>query len=389
VNVDRRQFRDSYRYGLALISEATAPVLRVAARACSRSGPVAPQQWRNGVILSHGHIGDVLYRTCSLKLLKHGLPNCRWSYVTSPSASVALTGNPFLDEVLVWTRDSDGQRLAPGRYRAMATRRFDVALCSDNVGHHRALILALRLGIPNRVAFARKGLSGLITERVMLTESIPHAAAFRRMVEHVTGEVDTSPLRPHVFPSAADFDAARQEWDRLRIGDAEFTVACSATTRQTIGDCPPDFFADILKRVIEIAPSVQIILGGIATDRPLLNSLASQLGERVRVSAGVLGLLAYGALLEKCSAFIGTDSGARHLANAMDIPVFFVRNMGTTESETGAYSPTETDIAPHGEYLSPIAMRRALDAVDRAAVANAIVSAARRQARDNSEGTPS
>jgi len=61
--------------------------------------------------------------------------------------------------------------------------------------------------------------------------------------------------------------------------------------------------------------------------------------------------------------------------------VFFVRNMGATEIGSGKYCPTEIDIAPRGEYLSPQAMRRALDDVDRDAVANAIVSAARQQVR--------
>jgi len=385
--VDRKQFRDSYRYGLAVATEAVAPALRFVARTMSRSAPVPPTQWRTGVILGNGHIGDVLYRTCSLQLLKHGLPNCRWAYVTSPSAAAVLAGNPFLDEVLAWALDSDGQQIAPDGYRSMADRHFDAALCSDNVAHHNALLLALRLGIPNRVAFTRKGLSGLTTECVTFTESVPHAVAFRRMVEQITGRQDSSPLRPHIFPSIVDRDAARQEWDRLHLSGAEFVVACSATTRQTIGDCPPDFFADILKRVLQLAPRAQVMLGGVAEDRPVLESLVARIGERADVSAGTLGVVAYGALLGMCSAFLGTDSGARHLANAVDIPVFFVRNMGTTESETGAYSPAETDIAPHGEYLSPSAMRRSLETVDRDAVANAIVSAARRQVHDSIQDT--
>lgn len=383
MSLDRSQFRDSYRYRLAAAGEALAPALRMIARASSRSAPTPPLQWRTGVILGNNHLGDVLYRTCSLALLKRGLPDCRWAYLTSASASAVLAGNPFIDEVLPWTRDNDAQRFANGRYRDMAVRRFDVALCSDNVAHHHAVMLALRLGIPNRVAFNRKGLSGLITECIPLPGSIPHAAAFRRMVQTIAGEEDSSPLVPHIYPSGADRAAAQQEWNRLNLDDAEFVLACSATTRQTIGEYPPDFFVDILQRALRIAPRAHIVLGGVASDRELLETLAQQLGDRATVSAGVLGVLAYGALLRRCSAFIGTDSGARHLANAADIPVFFVRNMGTTESETGAYAPTEIDIAPHGEYLSPQAMRTALETVDRDAVASALVSAARRQARDS------
>ncbi|MEO6866249.1 MAG: glycosyltransferase family 9 protein [Gemmatimonadaceae bacterium] len=386
--LDRSQFRDASHYGLAVASEVIAPALRVLARAVSRSAPAAPKQWRTGVILGSGHIGDVLYRTCSLDALKRGLPECKWSYVTTPSAAAALAGNPSLEEVLAWSIDTDSQPLAPGRHSELARRRFDVALCSDNVGHHHAVMLALRLGIPNRVAFTRKGLSGLVTNGVQLTEPMSHSAAFRRMVDSVTGANTTSPLRPHIFPSLDDTIAADREWARLNTSDADFAIACAATTRQTIGDCPPNLFVDILRRALDLAPKARVILTGVASDRPLLEAIATELGERAVVSAGVLPVLAFGAMLGRCSVFIGTDSGSRHLANAADIPVFFVRNMGTTALETGAYCPTEMDIAPAGEYLSAPAMRNALEGVDRAAVAKELVTAARSRVRDKSAHMP-
>src|SRR6185437_5501970 len=67
--VDRSQFRDSYHYALAVASEIVAPGLRLVARAASRSAPTAPASWRTGVIIGQDHIGDVLYRTCSLEAL--------------------------------------------------------------------------------------------------------------------------------------------------------------------------------------------------------------------------------------------------------------------------------------------------------------------------------
>lgn len=387
MTLDRRQFRDRSRYWLAIASEAVAPALRIASHAVSRSGPVPPEQWRTGVILSNGHIGDALFRTCSLELLRRGLPGCRWSYLTTPAAAAALTGNPALSEILPWSLDT-GTTPEPGRYADLAKRSFDVALCSENTTHYRALLLALRLGIPNRVAFTQKGLSGLVTDGVRLPEPLPHAEQFRRMVEQITGIHDTSPLRPRIFPSLDDTHAADAEWARLKLDDAEFVIACSATTRQATSDCPPALFIDVLRRTLQLAPTARVILGGAAGDRPRLRFIAEQLGERASVSAGVLTILQYGSLLRRCAAFIGTDSGARHLANAAAIPVFFARNMGAGAVETGCYCPTESDIAPCGEYLSTTAAKRALLSVDRDAVASALASAARQQARDRLADTP-
>jgi len=317
--------------------------------------------------------------------LHGGLPDCRWSYLTSASGAAVLAGNPALADVLPWTADGD-QPVDATMREELAKRRFDVALCSDNIAHHHAVMLALKLGIPNRVGFTRKGLSGLVTFGVATDGPTSHPAAFRRMVESVTGLPDRSPLRPKIHPSSSDNDAADSEWRRLALDDSEFVIASAVTTRQTIGDFPPGFFTEILRRALTLAPGARVLLSGSAGDRPILDSVAAELGDRAVVSAGTLPLLAYGAMLRRCAAFLGADSGPRHLANAACIPVFFVRNMGAAEIGSGKYCPTETDIAPPGEYLSAHAMRSALETVDRDAFASALVSAARRQARDSSAG---
>ena len=87
------------------------------------------------------------------------------------------------------------------------------------------------------------------------------------------------------------------------------------------------------------------------------------------------------ALLGRCSAFLGSDSGPRHLANAAQIPVFFVRNMGGSAAESGWYCETEHDVAPAGEYLSSAEMERALAAVNRTVVARALITAVASGAR--------
>ncbi|MEO8945013.1 MAG: glycosyltransferase family 9 protein [Gemmatimonadaceae bacterium] len=388
MTVDRDQFRDRYRYSLALASEAAAPALRAIAHAMSRSRPTPPQEWRTGVILGNGHIGDVLFRTCSLQLLAAALPQCRWSYLTTPAAAGALAHNPSLHEVLPWNLEGAPTSLSASHVRELAQRDFDVALCSENFAHYRALLLALRLHIPNRVAFTAKGLSALATLGVRLPELLPHAEQFRRMVQIVTGSLDSTPLVPRIYPSAQDVDAAAGEWARLNLDEAELVIACSATTRQEISACPPQLFTDILRDVLNSASDARVVLTGVAGDRDLLQSMAVTLGDRAIVSAGNLSVLGFGALLRRCSAFLGPDSGARHLANAAAIPVYFVRNMGTSAVETGVYSPGETDIALAGEYLSAAARERAFRGIDRNAVASGLVAAARQQAHDRRADKP-
>jgi ADP-heptose:LPS heptosyltransferase len=373
---DRTQFRDSTRYLAAVGSEIIAPALRAYARLHARAPATEPRAWRRGGIVGSGHIGDVLYRTCSLDALARGLPECRWSYVTTRDGAELLRGNPALSEILPFNRETAVDFADPYSAADIRARNFDVILCTDNIEHHRELLMAAKLGVPNRVAFASKGFSGLATLPVA-TPRVSWPAQFRRMVSAVTGTVDTSPLRPRLFLDTEDRDAAEREWDALGQAEASVTIAAAITTRQSLGVLPDSFFTELLADVLRAAPDVRLVLAGSSADALRLSAIAAILGDRAIVRAGTLDLRAFAAFLEICDAFIGMDSGPRHLANAAGIPVYFVRNLGVPEIEAGRYCDTETDIAPAGQYLSPSEAMRRLGSIDRRAIASDLVAAAR------------
>lgn len=368
---DRSQFRDTHRYLAAVASEVARPALRAYARSRARGAPTPPSTWRRGVILGATHIGDVLYRTCSLAQLHDGLPDCRWTYVTTRVGAELLAGNPAVADVV--EIDEGDPTLAAQLARA----GFDVALCTDNIEHHTGLGTAVRAGIPNRVAFGSKGLTGLAT----LALPVPRASwpeQFAQMVRAVTNRAEPWPLRPRVYMTESDTREAAGVFDRLPHPDASLTIAAAVTTRQRLGVFPPSLFAEILRRAVAIEPSARVLLTGSADDREALESVATVVGDRATVSAGTLRVRETVALLGRCDAFLGSDSGPRHMANAAGIPVFFVRNMAVPEIEAGRYCDTEVDLAPPGQYLSAAANIAALERIDPSAAGDALIEAARR-----------
>lgn len=374
---DPAQFRDRSHYLAAVVSELAAPALKRYASSQARGPITPPREWRNGVILGSGHIGDVLYRTCSLGQLARGLPSCQWSYLTTCEGAEILRNNPAISAVLPFNRETAVDFVSPYSIRDLRARNFDVVLCTDNIQHQRALWLATKLGIPNRVAFVQKGFSGLATIPVR-TGRASWPEQIRAMVTTVTGTPTSSPLRPRIYLADEDRDAARTQWERLSYPDASLTIAASVTTRQQLGGDPRSLFVAILRTVLVQSPGARIILNGTSGDGAVLRSIAEEVGPRSIVLAGALKLRGFAAFLALCDAFVGADSGPRHLANAASIPVFFVRNLGVPEIEAGRYCETETDIAPQGEYLSSVEAMRALEAIDHRAVASAVITAATR-----------
>src|SRR4028118_156779 len=149
----RADFRQRSKYLLGLGSELVRPILRKAARIRSAASARPPREWRRGLILGHTRIGDVLYRTSSLEVLKRGLPGCEWFYLAATDSAILLENNPALPRVLPWCHSFNSLDVEPQRWQELQSIGFDVALCTNAEGYWRDLYLALKLRIPNRVAY--------------------------------------------------------------------------------------------------------------------------------------------------------------------------------------------------------------------------------------------
>jgi heptosyltransferase-2 len=334
---------------LGELAELAGPVLRAAGRMAARRAPTAPASWRRGLIIGHTHMGDVLYRTASLGPLRELLPQCAWSYLCAPGTAELLETQPAVAEVLPLARGESSWSLAPGGFAELRRRDFDVALCTNTLRPYADFALATALGIPNRVGFSHKGLSGLLTLPLAIDFPSPFPAYFRAMVAAVGNAPGAWELRPRLVLTEADRAAADRCWNELAL-DGTPVVACVLTTRQPHGNWPAAHLVEAL-RLARAERRFAVVLCGGAGDGEYLEQVAGTLGQPVHVVAGRLGLRALAAFLERCTALLTLDTGPRHLANAVGTPVIFARNLLHSRIEAGAYCPGEIDVAPPLEHL--------------------------------------
>ena len=344
-------FRQRHNLALGVASEIVAPLLKPIARALAKGNASRPEEWRRGLIIAHNHIGDVLYRTPSLQALREGLPGCEWSFLTSPTGAEVLENNPHVAEVLPWNRGDSSWDLNREQRRKLASRHFDVALCTNTLRHYPDFMLATALRIPNRVGFTYKGLSGLITHPVAIDFPSPYAGYFRTMVGDLIGKSPDWSLTPELFLDESDAREAQRVLGSMAFSGDRPLLACSLTTRQARGNWPVGFMVEVLREMRKLGVVDMVLCGGPGDGRALTD-IAGTIGENVSVTAGELTVRGFAALLRKCAALFTLDSGPRHLGNAVGVRVVFARNMSHSRVEAGKYCSTETDIAPDGEHLN-------------------------------------
>jgi ADP-heptose:LPS heptosyltransferase len=364
-----RPFRKKLNWLIAGAVELAAPALRAYAR--GRAGPPAdPAQWRKALIIGDNHIGDLLYRSASLSHLKQALPGCELHYLTAPGAAQIIEGNPALASILPWHTADSPLALAPDHFAALRDMRFDAALCTNCIKYWPELLLALRLGIPSRVAYTYKGFSGWTTHPIPIAFPSSYPAYFREYVAALTHQSPDWSLRPVIHPTAGDETAAETLFTGLDLAAHARLVACFMTTRQPTAVWEPGKFGKALRLLRD--QGAGIVLCGAASDQPLLSRVNADFGLQAHIVAGDLSLRALYCFLRRFHAVLTTDSGPRHIANAAGVPVFFFRNLRSDPIETGAYLDTETDFCPPAGWMDPARHAPILSSITPEQVASAI-----------------
>lgn len=352
-------FRKKLNWLAALMVEAIAPVMRWYARGQTGAATLPPRLWRRVLILGDNHIGDLLYRTCSLRALKTGLPECDFYYLAAANTADILDGNPFLKAVVPWARSDSCLDLSLEHMEQLQELNFDAAMCTNCIRYWPELLLALRLGIPNRASYTYKGFSGWVTHPIPIRYPQPFPAYFRDFVATLTERPGEDDLKPQVFLTRAAENEAAAAWSQLNLHGADPVIALFLTSRQDTELWALEDFKTLLKLIRGRQASVTILLGS-PRDRIFLGEFASKLKPELNLPIYTsLSLPGLAAFLKRCKLVIAKDSGPRHIANAVGTPVLFFRSTSFAQVEAGNYCPTEYDLMPSGEFL-PVKRQRSL-----------------------------
>lgn len=305
--------------------------------------PTPKHRWKKGLLFGANHIGDILYRSASFPSLPVLFPDCKWHILAPSPASQVLENNPFIHKV----HQMEIPRKGSAEFSILIDEEFDVAMCYDTNNLFKGFKLMLDLGIPNRVGISNKGLSGWINHPVTLKMPQPFPAYFKDMLEQVGGKKISSDLCPEVYPNPKNQAAANALFSKLGLKAEHPIVGCFVTSRQKRGVWPSVNICNCILELERVMPNIQCVVFGSAAEAGMLFDLKKNFSLRAKISAGDLDLLALCSFLRLVDLVVTTDSGPRHLANAVGTRSFFYRNVSFNPIEAGTYLKTEFDLAPN------------------------------------------
>lgn len=304
------------------------------------------------LVIKLADIGDVLTATPALRSLRATFPRARIAALTAPHCRPLLQASGLVDEVYAFDKgrfDRPSGLASPSGLAALARltawlrrSRFDAALLLHHLttpfgrAKYRALMLAT--GAPVRAGLDN-GHGGFLTHRA------PDGGfGARHEVEYcndVVGLVGAPPdLGPLAFPSAPQHSQQAAALLGDTGGAPLLAVHPGAGGFSLARRWPADRFGRVARALAQRGARI-VVVGG-PEEAALAGAVAAQVGPAAINLAGRTDLFVLGAVLQRCNAFVGNDSGVTHIAAAVGTPLVAV--FGPTNHQawgpwTGGRSP--------------------------------------------------
>ncbi len=261
-------------------------------------------------------LGDVMFSTPAIRLIKRSYPRCRLSVCSlfGGAGKPLLETNPYIDEIFfpdkpVYTLSGLRESLLWARERC-----FDVGI---ELSQPAQWFFKLSR-IEKRSRFGRRALWWFVPYRDTSGIDLHASEHFIRAAEKVLGSLGRDGKGYDLFLTYDDEQKAEEVLGGF-AGGRFITVhpgaRCNANKRWAIGN-----FIKLCERLSDDFDLGIVVIGG-KEDASLGEMIESKITRKALVLAGRLSLRETGAVIKRSLLYVGNDSGPIQIAASMNVPV--------------------------------------------------------------------
>ena len=271
----------------------------------------------NILVIKLRYIGDVLLATPTLRAIKAARPDVRITMMVNRGTEDILSGNPDVDEIMILDKGSLG---AQSRFIAgLRGRQFDTVI--DLTDGDRSAFLTWISGAPVRIGFNDEHR----WRGRYYTEVVPPVPAVRHRIDRDLEalkpiNIQAGSKDPQLWLTSEEKNRADQLLHQLGIQPSQPFVILQPGARYWFKAWPPERFAELADRLTS-QHGCQVLVGGSDQDLDLAQQIQQRATCHAIIMAGRTTIKQFAAIAKKSSLFVGSDSGAMHMASAVGTPV--------------------------------------------------------------------
>jgi lipopolysaccharide heptosyltransferase II len=284
------------------------------------------------LLVQTAFIGDVIIITPLIRAIKGLYPNALLDVMVIPQTSNVLENNPHINNVIHFDKRKNKiisyiktlTKLRKEKYNAVFTPHSSMTTAF--------LIYFAR--IPARVGFDRWKAKKYLTHKVPHLKDQHKTKKNLELLKPFTDKLFS--IQTELFPSKPMQEKAIKLMSDFSKNENR-TIAFAPGSVWFTKRWPIEHYIDLANKLLN--DNYNIVLIGSKDEKEICN----QIGEHKNLInlSGELSLLESAAIIDKCDLMICNDSGALHIANAMQIDVFAF--FGPTVQRIGYYPFRDSD----------------------------------------------
>lgn len=265
-------------------------------------------------------MGDVLLCTPAIRAGRAMFPDARVEFLTDPFGADALTGNPYLDEILVYRR---GLRHEWSLLREVRKRGYDLVADFHSVPRTARVVLASG-------AARRLGVRGRGPRNRAYTQLVPKTAGPVYIARQKLGVLaplgldawSGVDLMLEIVVGEAEQTFAREIWHRHGLDGPQPVVAISPVSHEAIKQWGAERWAAVGDGLT--AAGVRVLITSGPGEREQAAAVAERMAAPVVWDYGRTTVRELAALYQRCALWVGNDGGPKHVAAAAGTPTLTV-----------------------------------------------------------------
>jgi heptosyltransferase-2 len=306
-------------------------------------------------------VGDAVMAIAAFESIRRTHAGDEICLLARPVIADLFSRQPFADRIMEY--DFRGsQRGWLGRERLVAQLRkekFSIAVLLQNA--FEAAWIAWRAGIPERIGYARDARGPLLTKAIRVPQEgeVPkHESQYYLELLRRAGWIEPLPAIRLIRLLVSDAARTAAESVLRNAGVRENAWRCAIAPGASYGAAkcwPPERFALLADRLVSECEA-DVIFFGTPAEKEIVARIRSNMKSRASSLVGETSMRDLAALFASCSAFIGNDSGAMHVAAAAGLPVIGI--FGPTDPEGTAPLTEQFTLIREAVSCSPCFLRR-------------------------------
>lgn len=276
------------------------------------------------LIVEVNWIGDVLFSTAAIKVIRKNFPDSFIACMVVPRAKEVLEDNPNIDKLIIFNerRGLLGLIINLWFILVLRIRNFDTVFL-----FHRSftrLLLCFLAGIKTRIGYHTTKRGFLLTHKIMPADitSMHRGLYYMELLKRAGLSIEDSP-RGEFFIREESRNYINKLLDEFGIARNENFIVLNPGANWLPKRWPKEYFAKLADRIINEL-NISIVFSGASADLKLVDEITSNMESEPVGLCGKTNLKQLAVLFERASIVVSADSGPMHIANCVGAKVIAI-----------------------------------------------------------------